>query len=94
MEYKLTSRKRLFITFKILHKNIDFYQNQHESVLIQIQLNTDKILKNKAANGMGYRNAVTKSYKYIGPSGTDNTNVITFNADVWKDVAQNQIQMF
>lgn len=43
---------------------------------------------------MGYRNAITKSYKYIGEIGTDNTNIITFNADIWKNVAQNQIQMF
>ena len=40
------------------------------------------------------RNAITKSYKYIGEPINDNTDVITFNADAWKDVAQNQLNIF
>jgi GNAT superfamily N-acetyltransferase len=34
------------------------------------------------------------SYKYEGVKNTDSTDVITFNADAYKDVAQNQIDMF
>ena len=37
---------------------------------------------------------VSKSYKFIGKPNDENTNVITFNADAYKDVAQNQISMF
>lgn len=34
------------------------------------------------------------SYKYEGVKNTDSTDVITFNADAYKEVAQNQISMF
>ena len=61
------------------------------------QLNTEWMLKQQTSDKGGMlklRNAITKSYKYIGLAGIDNTDIITFNADIWKDVAQNQIQMF
>jgi len=58
-------------------------------------LNSDKLEKMKKANDTGgFRNAITKSYKYIGSKSKENTNVITFNADAYKEVAQNQISMF
>jgi hypothetical protein len=41
-----------------------------------------------------YRNAVTKSFKYVGLPSNDSSDVVTFNADAYKDVAQNQISMF
>ena len=34
------------------------------------------------------------SFKYTGLKSIDNSNVITFNADAYKEVAQNQISMF
>jgi len=34
------------------------------------------------------------SFKYIGLKSNDSTDVITFNADAYKEVAQNQISMF
>ena len=34
------------------------------------------------------------STEYIGTAATDSTDVLTFNADAWVDVAQNQISMF
>ena len=34
------------------------------------------------------------SYKYIGASSLDNTDIIKMNRDAWKEVAQNQISMF
>ena len=34
------------------------------------------------------------SFKYTGVKSLDNSNVISFNADAYKDVAQNQISMF
>jgi ABC-type lipoprotein export system ATPase subunit/GNAT superfamily N-acetyltransferase len=36
----------------------------------------------------------TKSYKYIGEVSNDDTSIIRFKSDVYKDVAQNQISMF
>ena len=37
---------------------------------------------------------ISKSYKFVGIENDINTDLITFNADAWKDVAQNQISMF
>ena len=34
------------------------------------------------------------SYKYEGIKNTDNTDIITFNADAWKDISQNQLSLF
>ena len=34
------------------------------------------------------------SYKYTGIKSSDSSDVILFNADAWKEVAQNQISMF
>ena len=34
------------------------------------------------------------SYKYIGLKSNDETDIIMFNADAWKEVAQNQISLF
>lgn len=42
----------------------------------------------KLMNRPGY------SYKYIGTSSKDNTNIIKMNRDAWKNVAQNQISLF
>ena len=78
--------------FGAMSKNVDKWKLTHETK--KEDLNTDKILKNKAANEMGYRNAITKSYKYIGPKSIESTDIITFNADAYKEVAQNQIRMF
>mgnify|MGYP003434095565 CR=1 FL=1 len=58
-------------------------------------LNSDKLEKRKQANDTGgFRNAITKSYKYIGIKSTDSENIVIFNADAWKEVSQNQISMF
>jgi GNAT superfamily N-acetyltransferase len=58
------------------------------------QLNTEWMEKQQKSDKTGFRNAVTKSYKFIGEPSSDSTDVVTFNADVWKEVAQNQISMF
>ncbi len=34
------------------------------------------------------------SYKYIGQESNDDTSIIKFKTEVYKDVAQNQISMF
>ena len=54
----------------------------------------DKMQNSDKGGILKYRNAITKSYKYIGQASVDDTSVITFNADAYKDVAQNQIAMF
>lgn len=37
---------------------------------------------------------ISKSFKFIGPKNDINTDLITFNADAYKYVSQNQISMF
>lgn len=43
---------------------------------------------------LSYRNAVTKSYKWVGYSSEDNTNIVLMKNDTYKHVAQNQISIF
>lgn len=57
---------------------------------------TSSNLKVPAADSSGRKLILrpSYSYKYIGIISNDSTNIITFNADAWKEVAQNQISMF
>jgi GNAT superfamily N-acetyltransferase len=58
-------------------------------------LNSNKLEKMKLANDTGgFRNAITKSYKWVGYKSNDDTSIIKFKSEVYKDVAQNQISMF
>lgn len=51
--------------------------------------------KGGAKSGLStYKDGATKSFKYIGENNLDSTDIITFNADAYKDVAQNQLQLF
>lgn len=87
--YIKTSNPALFV---VMNKNKDKWKLVSETK--KEDLNTNKILKNKAVNNMGYRNAITKSFKYIGNPSNDSTDIITFNANVWKDVSQDQLTLF
>jgi hypothetical protein len=61
------------------------------------QLNSEWMKKQQNSDKGGMlkmRNAITKSFKYIGNKNLDNYDIITFNADAWKEVAQNQISLF
>ena len=90
--YIKTSNPALFGAMK---KNIDKWKLTNQ--VTKEQLNSDWMEKQQTSDKGGMlkmRNAITKSYKYIGKPTTDSIDVITFNADVWKDVAQNQISMF
>jgi len=40
-----------------------------------------------------YKESATKSYRYKGKEIKEN-EILTFNADAWKEVAQNQISIF
>ena len=51
--------------------------------------------ENGAKSGLStYKDGATKSFKFIGENNLDSTDIITFNADAYKEVAQNQISMF
>lgn len=59
-----------------------------------VKMSKDELEKLTSSNDMGFRNAITKSYKWVGYETKDNTDILTFNADAWKHVAQNQISLF
>lgn len=40
------------------------------------------------------KESITKSYKYIGEKSKLDISILTFSADVFKDIAQNQISLF
>jgi len=40
------------------------------------------------------KESITKSYKYIGEESKIDLSILTFSADVFKDIAQNQISLF
>jgi len=54
----------------------------------------DKMQDADKGGMLSYRNAVTKSYKWIGPKSEDDTDIILFKNHVYKDVAQNQVSLF
>jgi len=62
--------------------------------------NWQPTLSNMKANfandtsGRKLLNRPSYSFKYIGKKSTDCENIIIFNADAWKQVAQNQISLF
>lgn len=43
---------------------------------------------------LSYRNAITKSYKWIGYNSDHCPNIVLMKNDIYKDVAQNQLAMF
>lgn len=69
-----------------------------------IALSNDKswqpTLSNLKANfaedtsGRKLLNRPSYSFKYIGEKSNDDVSLITFNADAWKEVSQNQISLF
>jgi ABC-type lipoprotein export system ATPase subunit/GNAT superfamily N-acetyltransferase len=50
--------------------------------------------RDKKNNDLQTSNRISKSYKYIGEISNDDTSIIRFKSEVYKDVAQNQISMF
>lgn len=62
-----------------------------------IQNNLDKIIKENEKGGQQRKVSITKSFEFIGDVDIikeDELNILTFNADAWKEVAQNQTTLF
>lgn len=90
--YIKTSNPALFV---VMDKNKDKWK--FTNGVKKEQLNSDWMKKQQNSDKGGMlkmRNAITKSFKYIGNPSIESTDIITFNADVWKKVAQNQISLF
>lgn len=61
----------------------------------QIKKTNDRLLEQGKDNGLKLRKeSITKSYKYIGEKSKLDISIVTFSADVFKDIAQNQISLF
>lgn len=61
----------------------------------RIKKSNQKIIEEGKDNGIKLiKESITKSYKYIGEEYKDNIDILVFNADAYKEVAQNQISMF
>jgi len=61
------------------------------------KLNSEWMEKMQTADKSGmlkYRNAITKSYKWIGKGSEDDTKIILFKNQVYKEISQNQISLF
>jgi ABC-type lipoprotein export system ATPase subunit len=48
----------------------------------------------KFENKQKIKVSISKSFKYIGEKSNDDTSIIKFKSEIYKDVAQNQISMF
>lgn len=62
-----------------------------------IQDNLEKIRLENEKGGQQRKVSITKSFEYIGDVShikQEELSLIQFNADAWKDVAQNQISLF
>jgi hypothetical protein len=82
--------------FKGMERNTKHWKLVMENNDIQsIKKTNDKLILDGKDNGMKLRKeSITKSYKYIGEITKDSTNIVTFNCAAYKDVGQNQINLF
>jgi predicted acetyltransferase len=61
----------------------------------QIKKTNQSLINQGKDNGMKLRKeSITKSYKFIGKESKLDLSILTFNAEVFKDIAQNQISLF
>lgn len=60
----------------------------------QIKKSNERLIEQGYSGLKLVKESVTKSYKYCGIEDQENIDVLTFNADAWKDVAQNQQSLF
>ena len=91
--YIKTSNPSLFIG---MSRNIKYWLLSGETNNVeQIKKNNIKLINENKDNGIKLiKESVTKSYKYIGKEYENKIDIITFNADAWKNVAQNQTRLF
>lgn len=91
--YIKTSNPSLFKGMEY-NKNNWILTNENNNIE-QIKKTNEKLIIDGKDNGMKLRKeSITKSYKYVGEHSNDNLSILKFKSEVYKDVAQNQIQMF
>jgi len=82
--------------FKGMEKNTNNWKITTEHNNVEAIKRQNQKLKNEGKdNGMKLRKeSIAKGYKYIGNEYKKSIDLLTFNADAWKEVAQNQISIF
>lgn len=83
--YIKTSNPALFMSMK---RNLENWE------LVKSYDNLEQIKKQNLKQDQQRKVSVAKSYKYIGKPYDGNIDILVFNADAYKEVAQNQISMF
>jgi len=88
-------KKKLYIKTSNPSLFYGMINNKNNWLLCKEMNNINQIKKhNKDFKHKQIKESVTKSYKFIGEETIQNIDIIRFNKDAWKDVAQNQISMF
>lgn len=91
--YIKTSNPSLFQGMKNNNKNWKLVTENNN--IAQIKKTNEKLIEQGKDNGLKLRKeSITKSYKFIGEKSTEDLDILNFNADAWKEVAQNQISLF
>ncbi len=82
--------------FKGMERNIKNWKLTTQNNNVEsIKKQNKKLIDEGKDNGMKLRKeSISKGYKYIGYEHKEDVNIVTFNADAWKEVAQNQISIF
>lgn len=96
------NNKKLYIKtsnpslFKGMEYNTKYWILTNENNNInQIKKTNEKLINEGKDNGLKLRKeSITKSYKYIGEISNDDTSIILFKSEVYKNVAQNQLSIF
>lgn len=91
--YIKTSNPSLFNGMKNNQSNWKLVTENNN--IAQIKKTNEKLIEEGKDNGLKLRKeSITKSYKYIGEQSKLDLSILTFSADVFKDIAQNQISLF
>lgn len=91
--YIKTSNPSLFNGMKNNQSNWKLVTENNN--ISQIKKTNEKLIEQGKDNGLKLRKeSITKSYKYIGEQSKLDLSILTFNAEVFKDIAQNQISLF
>jgi len=82
--------------FKGMERNKEYWKITTEDNNVEaIKKQNKKLIADGKDNGMKLRKeSIAKGYKYIGKEYKENIDILIFNADAYKEVAQNQISMF
>lgn len=91
--YIKTSNPSLFNGMKNNQSNWKLVTENNN--IAQIKKANEKLIEQGKHNGLKLKKeSITKSYKYIGEESKLDLSILTFNAEVFKDIAQNQISLF